>query len=54
VNGHIHTDAFTLLITAVGVFLVAHVMQVGAGYIGKSSNPMLSSVGLGIGAFFKT
>ena len=49
-SGHIHTDFYTLVLTAFGVFLVAHTVRVLAGQAAKV--PALKQAGTSVGAFF--
>lgn len=51
-KGHFHTDAGSIFLGAVGVFIVAHVMRVISAKLGASSTPMLASTGKAVGGFF--
>lgn len=49
-SGHIHTDFYSIALTAVGVFLFAHAMRVLAAQATKAS--ALKPAGTAVGAFF--
>ena len=49
-SGHIHTDFYSIALTAVGVFLFAHVIRVVAAQVSKVDS--LKPAATSVGAFF--
>lgn len=50
-RGHLHTDIISIVVLTIGVFATAHALRIGAAKLGTSNQPIIASIGQGVGGF---